>query len=318
MKRKAILAVLTAAIMALSAVGAFALDYYVPENAISITARFFEVTSNEEGNEFTMVSEDGAYLIYVTDATVIYFEDFVPLSDECDELTQMVRDVLFGRTVVEVLEGRNMVVTFVDAEAGQIEPISIKILFEIAVHLPEAIDLELDIDLGDYCGIVALPDVIDLEDLDLDADLDGEYIGIVTLPGEIDWEYVELEYLGPIVLNGEIVVNYEGILEDAPLPFLHAEYDNLVMVPLRVVAEALGYDVHWYADTRSIGLGVAIHVWIDRAVVYIGRMAPIEISAAPVVLDGITFVPIDLFRALGYTAYTFEGQVVIAAYSDMR
>jgi len=133
-KRKTIIAVLVAVILALGAITAFALSPDVSEDSISVTARFFEVESNEDGSEFTMVSEDGEYRIYVTDDTEIYFEDYVPLSDECDGMTKMVRKVLFGRTLVEVLEGRNMVVTL--AGENQTEAISIRILFETAVHLP--------------------------------------------------------------------------------------------------------------------------------------------------------------------------------------
>ena len=47
-------------------------------------------------------------------------------------------------------------------------------------------------------------------------------------------------------------------------------------------------------------------------------MAPIELSAAPVLMGDETFVPLDFFReVLGQTAYVFEGQVVIETYSDM-
>jgi len=90
------------------------------------------------------------------------------------------------------------------------------------------------------------------------------------------------------------------------------------MVPLRVVAEALGYDVTWNGYLRSVQLGVAIHLWIDNTEVHIGRMAPIELSTAPALVDSVTFVPLDFFRTvLNQTAYVFEGQVVVETYSDM-
>jgi len=277
MKRKSIIAILIVAVMALSIVTVFALDYSVPEDAVSVTARFF-VTDDDPGDEFTMASEGGELEIYITENTLIYFEDFVPLSDECDGMTQMVREVLFGRTLAEVLDGRNLRILYVE---GEQEPISIKVLFETFVTLPETIN----------------PD-----------DLDGGYIGIMTLPGEIDWEDES------ITLNGEIVVNNE-LLEDATLPF---ENDGIVMVPLRAVAEALGYDVSWNGYLRSVQLGVAIHVWIGDTEVHFGRMAPIEISTAPILLNNLTFVPLDFFQdVLGQNAYVFEGQVVIETYSDM-
>jgi len=281
MKRKVIIAVLAAAIMALSAVGVFALDFFAPGDNVNVTARFFLLDSDELGEEFSMVSENGELVIHITESTLIYFEDFVPLSDECEGLTQMVREVLFGRTLAEVLEGRNLSVIFEDSE--QIEPISITVLFETFVTLPENIDQE-----------------------------DG-YVGIMTLPGEID-----LEVFDSIALNGEIVVNNE-ILEGAPFPFWHeTESGDVVMVPVSAVAEALGYDVSWNDELQSIQLGVAIQIWIGATEAHIGRMAPVELSAAPMLLDDEAFVPLDFFRnVLGQTAYVFEGQVVIETYSDM-
>jgi len=269
-----------AAVMALSIVTVFALDYFVPEDAVSVTTRFFVTDPDAQDDEFSMVSEDGELVINITDNTQIYFEDYVPLSDDCDGLTQMVREVLFGRTLAEVLDGRNLRVIF--EESDQIEPISIKVLFETAVTLPEVIG---------------------------DEGLNGDYIGIMTLPGEIDGDDFD-----SIILNGELVVNNE-ILEDAPLPF---EKDGIVMIPLRVVAEALGYDVSWNGDLRSVQLGVAIHLWIGDTEVHFGRMVPIEISTAPIISNNLTYVPLDFFReVLGQTVYVFEGQVVIETYSDM-
>ena len=281
MKRKAIIAVLAAVIMVLSAVSVFALDFFVPEDATSVTARFFLLESNEAGDEFSMVSESGELVIYITGNTPVYFEYAIPISDECDGVTQMVREVLFGRTLAEVLEGRNLRVLFEESE--QIQPISIMVLFE---------------------AITTGPAVIGPED---------GYMGIVTLPGEVEWEDFDV-----MTLNGEIVVNNE-ILEDAPLPFWYAtESGDVVMVPLSVVAGALGYDVNWDDDLQSIRLGVAIQIWIGSTEAHIGRMAPIELSAAPVLLDDTVFAPLDFFRnVLGQTAYVFEGQVVIETYSDM-
>lgn len=267
MKRK--ICLLLAAIMMFSTISVFAMDYAVPEDALEVTARFFLVEPDEADDEFVMVSEDGELVINITNDTLIYFEDYVPLSDECEELTKMVRDVLFGYTLAEVLDGRNMRVIYEDGE--EIEPISIMVLFESFVTLPEDIDLELEFD-------------------------------------ELD----------PIVLNGEIVVNNE-ILEGAALPFVLEEKNgDFVMVPLRAIAEALDYEVGWNAELRSVQLGVAIHLWIGNTEVHLGRMAPIELSTAPIIVDDLTFVPIDFIRyVLGQTVYVFEGQVVIETYSDM-
>jgi len=288
MKRKSMAALLMAVIMIVGAVGVSALDYLWPEDAQIVTARFSLVEPDTADSEFAMVSEDGSLVINVTDSTIIYFEDFVPLSDDCTGATQMVREVLFGRTLGEVLDGRNMRVIYEDGE--QNEAVSIMVLFEIAVAMP--------------------PLVLSPEDL---AGLEGNYVGVAALPGVLVFENIEY-----IELNGEVVVNNE-ILEGAAAPFWQEIEDGYeVMVPLRAVAEALGYDVNWDETLRSIRLGVAIHVWVGNTEAHVGRMAPIELSTAPVIVDDLTFVPIDFFRnVLGQTAYVFEGQVVIETDSDM-
>lgn len=144
-KAKVIMAIVLTAVLALSPVGVFAIDYYVPEDAEVMTSRF-NVIDNAEAtdDEFSMISEDGIWIINITGDTVIYFEDYAPMSDyEEDGMTVMVRDVLFGRTLREVLDGRNLVVTYTIAAGPRIHlfgsAISIKVLFEDIMPLPEVI-----------------------------------------------------------------------------------------------------------------------------------------------------------------------------------
>lgn|GEM_PF-768567 len=314
-KTKAITAILMAAILALGTITVFALDYEVPENAAEVTARFTVVTDEEldqVGDEFDMVSDCGEMTISVDAYTLIYFEDYVPLSDECDGMTQMAREVLFGRTMAEVLNNRNLRVLYI-VNGDEHEVVSIKILFETAIHLP------IDIENG-YIGIMPLPEYIDVEEVYFGLLLpppitpvfetdDEGYIPIVTLPTEI-------EYFGAPPLIGEIVVNGE-ILKDTPAPFWCNE-NGVVMIPLRVVATALEFDLAWNGDLQSIQIGVARHIWIGSTEAHVGRMAPLELSAAPVLIDGITFVPLDFFQlVLAQTAYVFEGQVIVESESDM-
>jgi len=112
------------------------------------------------------------------------------------------------------------------------------------------------------------------------------------------------------------------IMEGFPAPYWYVSDEipggMVAMVPLRAVAEALGYDVQWSEETQSIMLGVGIHVFIGRNEVYRGRMAPIELSLSPFIRDDLTFVPLDFVRnALGQNVWVFEGQVVIDSYYVM-
>jgi len=143
MKKKSILALITAVVMTLSTFSVFALDYYVPEDAESVTARFFVNDLEHVSNEFSMVTEDDNFMIHISDDTLIYFEDYVPINDDDGgQMTRMVREVLFGRTLAEVLDSRNLRVIYEEGE--YIEPISIMIMFETAVTLPIDVDTTLE------------------------------------------------------------------------------------------------------------------------------------------------------------------------------
>ena len=312
MKRKVMVAILAAALIAFGAIAVFALDNNGQEEPTTVTALFQIDNPYEADDEFEMVSDCGEITIKVTAETPVYFEGYVPLGDDDEGYTKNAREVLFGRTLAEVLNNRDLVVEF-DGD----EVVSITILFVTAVHLPIEVYGELEDD--EYVGIVWGPEVIDWDYLgEINHGDENSYIGFETLPYyfgddfDFEWECEEP------AINGELLVDYV-IIEGAPAPFWQeTEYCGVVMVPLRAVATALGYDLSWNGYLQSIQMGAAIHIWIGETEMHFGRMAPLELSAAPVLLgEGVTFVPLDFFRLLGYTAYLFEGQVVIATESDM-
>ena len=120
------------------------------------------------------------------------------------------------------------------------------------------------------------------------------------------------------MFNGQIVVNGEII--QAPMPYVNGP-DGVIMVPLRAIAEKLGYTVTWIQEERSVRIGAATYIWIGKDYYVIGRAAPIEFGPAPELTNDRTFVPMTFFRQVlqGYNAYVFEGQIVIdnADTSDM-
>ena len=133
--------------------------------------------------------------------------------------------------------------------------------------------------------------------------------------------YIEIEVGGPLELDQETInlLNAqlaEGLREavtsvnseiiDAPAPIVREHH---VFVPLRAIAEALGYDVFWEEETASIALGVGIRLQIGSYEYLIGRMAPITLENVPFISNNTTFVPLEFFdRVLNYDAgYMFGG-----------
>jgi len=129
----------------------------------------------------------------------------------------------------------------------------------------------------------------------------------VTVTEEDDAQDVELPLDGEI--NGDIIVN--GVKIDAPAPFVNDA--GFVMVPLRAVAEALGFTVTWDEETQSVMLNNSISLSIGKDYYTYARMAPIELGAAPELRDDRTFVPLIFFRdvARADKVGISEGQIII-------
>ncbi|MBN2221746.1 MAG: copper amine oxidase N-terminal domain-containing protein [Vallitaleaceae bacterium] len=107
----------------------------------------------------------------------------------------------------------------------------------------------------------------------------------------------------PIFVNDQLV--------EAPQYFTLE--DGTLMLPLRALSEALGFDVTWEDVTRSIRLGVGINLKIGSTSYLVGRMAPIELTHAPVIVEGSTFVPVEFFtEVLGLSeANLHDGLIVL-------
>lgn len=85
------------------------------------------------------------------------------------------------------------------------------------------------------------------------------------------------------------------------------ELNKHMMVPLRAVAEKLGFKVEWDGENQGISLNngeVKTIVYIGEDSYYmssataIGMSAPTPLGAAPVLKNGTTYVPADMFNIL--------------------
>ena len=116
---------------------------------------------------------------------------------------------------------------------------------------------------------------------------------------------------GTVALSGEVEVNGEII--ESPAPYFYDGGENILMVPLRAIAESLGYKVVWEQEEQMVIVGYGIQVWIGRDSFRVGTGGgEIRISTAPELTDGRTFVPLDFFRyVLGHDARVSDGIVVI-------
>lgn len=118
----------------------------------------------------------------------------------------------------------------------------------------------------------------------------------------------------------QVVVNGESLHPSySPSAYISG---GKVMVPLRTIAENLGFDVTWNSATNAIDLTKTN----EKASVTIGstRAISVEGTAAilanePVAKDGVTFVPVDFFESALNAVVTQEDLLIsIKGAFDMR
>lgn len=90
--------------------------------------------------------------------------------------------------------------------------------------------------------------------------------------------------------------------------------DGVLMLPLKAVAESLGYKVTWNGETRTVELLQGprwTSVKIGENSYFKSKMAPQPLSAAPVIVSGRTMVPAEFFvEMLGHDLMVEDGTVI--------
>lgn len=117
----------------------------------------------------------------------------------------------------------------------------------------------------------------------------------------------------PDVTKMNIVVDGDMVIID---PKAYTNDEGVVMVPLRVIVEALGYEVKWvYDEVNNLG---KVSFNDDKIRLTIGEKiyvynVPIPLDTAPTLIDNTTYVPLNFFTdvLLLNNAYVFEGQIDI-------
>jgi hypothetical protein len=111
----------------------------------------------------------------------------------------------------------------------------------------------------------------------------------------------------PILVNGEEI--------QAPSAFM-AEDGVTVMVPLRAIAEALGFTVTWHGEDWSVTIDDEIkniRLVLDEGYYLIedGVATPVDFEPVPILVVEFTYVPMRFFTEVAgmANAFAFEGQI---------
>lgn len=129
-------------------------------------------------------------------------------------------------------------------------------------------------------------------------------------PSEEPEQTEEPEAYRPDVSQMELVV--EGEFLEAPAAW--TTEDDIVMLPVRAIAEKIGFNVMWSQELRTVMLDDSITLTIGEDAYYNMKYdKPITLGTASEIRDGRTFVPLSFFREVipMNNAYVFENQIVI-------
>ena len=94
----------------------------------------------------------------------------------------------------------------------------------------------------------------------------------------------EVESMDIVVVNGSLLKGIRGYKKD-----------EVTMLPLRAISEALGYEVGWDNSTKTVLIGKAISLSIGKDAYNFAKMVPIKLGTSPELKNGSTYVPLEFF-----------------------
>ncbi len=111
-------------------------------------------------------------------------------------------------------------------------------------------------------------------------------------------------------VEDKISITIDDIIIDTPSAYI-SETGN-AMVPVRAISEALGYEVKWNSDEKSVQIGNSISFKLDENNVS-SEGYVLSLEEAPVLKGEHTFVPLSFFKeALKVNAVSFfENNIII-------
>ena len=112
---------------------------------------------------------------------------------------------------------------------------------------------------------------------------------------------------GPALIVNGVVLN------DAPA--VYQNEDGVWMLPMRAVAEGIGYTVTYRPEIAGADVqkdNQFTTIYFNRNSYFFNRVAPFELEAAPIVHNGVTFVPLSFFeRVLQQEVVASQEELII-------
>jgi len=275
-------------LMSLSSIGSFADTQVTP---VLISAPISEVDKEVKDMPFAVnIVKDAFTIILDTNPSTGYSWDFkVSNEDQVDFLSQ---DLIMPADVMPGMGGK-ATFTFKALEDG-VSTIKFKYGQSWDESTAEILDIMVykngDKLFVEEDKIVTIADENTNESSDKDQVMDGK---------------IEIDEENRVVLYNDEQVGDFGI----------EMYGDITMVPLSSTLTALGYEVTWNSETRSVDIQKGAQwtsIKIGENAYFKNRMAPQPLSAEPIIIDGYTYVPAEfLVEILGIAVQVESGSLVV-------
>ena len=113
-------------------------------------------------------------------------------------------------------------------------------------------------------------------------------------------------------MNATITVGNIEINPDVK-PYIYKEKEEKILVPIRFIAEALGFEVNWSKNTWSQGIkkiflsyqGKGIIMEIGKDLAYVNGK-PVKMDFVPELKDSRTYVTLDFIVEILETSFNYE------------
>jgi hypothetical protein len=140
-------------------------------------------------------------------------------------------------------------------------------------------------------------------------DVETKSIPAQTTPLKVVVMFEKIVPLPAEAVGLSLTVNGEAV--DSPEPYVGE--DGTVMVPIRAVAERLGFTVGWEDATQSVMLNQSVSLTIGEDNYAYMRTAPVQLGVAPELINDRTFVPLRFFGDVLPVggAYVLDGVVAV-------
>jgi len=104
--------------------------------------------------------------------------------------------------------------------------------------------------------------------------------------------------------SSDIILNQINI--ESPRAFIND--DGILMLPFRAIAEGIGFEVNWKAETKTVSMGGSLTFSIGKDEYNFSGHESMPLGTAPVLKNGNTYVPISLFENMPF------GKVIVRNY----